>query len=78
MNPVAFFIHITTEATMNVSIMRAAGFGAEVDAVLKGRCPFCNVSVKREDLRDDLSRLEHNISGLCQMCQDDMFGKESP
>ena len=28
-----------------------------------------------EDFRDNLSRKEYSISGLCQDCQDEFFGK---
>jgi len=37
------------------------------------RCPFCNVEVNVANLRDELSRREFKISGLCQRCQDDVF-----
>jgi hypothetical protein len=49
------------------------GFGKEMDMVEKGVCPFCKKPVNQEDFRDELSRKEHRISGLCQKCQDDMF-----
>jgi len=38
-------------------------------------CVFCHNKINMEDFRDDLSRKEYNISGLCQKCQDDTFGK---
>jgi len=37
-------------------------------------CVFCHKPIKMEDFRDDLSRKEYGISGLCQKCQDDTFG----
>jgi len=37
------------------------------------RCPFCNVEVDIDRLRDGVSRKEFRISGLCQGCQDDIF-----
>ncbi len=37
-------------------------------------CVFCHNVVRMEDFRDDLSRKEYGISGLCQKCQDDVFG----
>jgi hypothetical protein len=58
---------------MNPDIMRAAGFGAEVDMVRRGLCPFCSKPVKESDFRDELSRAEFAISGLCQKCQDEVF-----
>ena len=39
----------------------------------KGICPFCTREVKEEDLKNELSKKEYNISGLCQRCQDDFF-----
>jgi len=59
---------------MNKKIMEAAGLGDMVKAVEKGLCPFCRNPVNFEDFRDDLSRREFKISGLCQKCQDEFFG----
>lgn len=58
---------------MNDEIMRQAGFGEEVRKTKLGMCPFCSKPVNMEDFRDDLSRKEFTISGLCQQCQDDFF-----
>jgi len=41
-----------------------------------GRCPFCKKPVERMIFRDDLSRKEFEISGICQECQDNTFGME--
>ena len=41
----------------------------------EGLCPFCGREVNMDDFRDDLSRHEFELSGLCQMCQD-YFVKE--
>ncbi len=60
---------------MNEDIMRKFGFGTEVEDVSRGVCPFCKKQVKAEDFRDPLSVKEYNISGLCQFCQDDFFGR---
>lgn len=59
---------------MNKKIMEAAGLGDMVKAVEEGLCPFCRNPVNFEDFRDDLSRREFKISGLCQKCQDEFFG----
>ncbi len=32
---------------------------------------------KAKDFRDDLSRKEYTISGMCQACQDSVFGGPS-
>lgn len=36
-----------------------------------GRCPICTKPVG--NFRDDLSRREYEISGMCQDCQDEVF-----
>ena len=42
---------------------------------IKGRkCVFCSVSVDAKDFRDEISKEEYAISGLCQNCQDNTFG----
>ena len=56
---------------MNEAIMKMAGFGKEVEEVKKGLCPFCHTEVG--EFRDELSRKEYTISGLCQKCQDETF-----
>ena len=56
-------------------ILRNAGFAKQVDMIDVGLCPLCDKVVKDEDFRDALSRKEHSISGMCQMCQDSVFGK---
>lgn len=61
---------------MNRNIMIAMGFGEHVHAVDEGLCPFCKKPIIKEDFRDALSLREFEISGLCQSCQDDFFGKK--
>lgn len=61
------------EIEMNKDIMRACGFEKEVERVEKGLCPFCNSTLG--EFRDALSAREAQISGLCQKCQDEMFGE---
>jgi len=39
-----------------------------------GSCPTCGK--KADEFRDDLSRKEFLISGMCQDCQDSVFGGE--
>ena len=41
-------------------------------ALEKGYCPLCKQMIG--DFRDELSEREYNISGMCQSCQDDVFG----
>ena len=61
---------------MNPELMKAAGFGKEVDAYQKKQCPFCNIHVKHESFRNPKSIREFEISGLCQECQDATFGRD--
>jgi hypothetical protein len=59
---------------MNKRILQLAGFGEEVKAVERGDCPLCKRKVNKDEFRDELSRKEFEISGLCQLCQDEIFG----
>lgn len=60
---------------MNKKLMKLLGFGKEVEAVEQGRCPFCGKPIDPDEFRDKESWIEYNISGLCQECQDEMFGR---
>ena len=51
----------------------AAGFTKEVNRVEMGLCPFCGMPIKMEDFKDEISRRESRISGMCQKCQDSIF-----
>lgn len=53
--------------------MKAMGFGEQVKAVEAGKCPFCRKDVSPDEFRDELSKKEFKISGLCQKCMDKMF-----
>lgn len=48
-------------------------FPEKLKLVKEGKCPFCKTVVNDEDFRDELSRREFKISGLCQKCQDSVF-----
>ena len=60
---------------MNPAIMRTMGFHKEVEAILSGKCPFCGKEIKHDEFRAEINEREYKISGLCQSCQDEMFGK---
>jgi hypothetical protein len=45
-------------------------------AIAGGGCVKCGDIVFSTDFRDELSRKEYGISGLCQCCQDGIFGTE--
>lgn len=38
-------------------------------------CVCCHNKTEDGDFKDDISRKEYDISGLCQKCQDDTFGR---
>jgi len=60
---------------MNKEILKKVGFAKEVDAVKHNICPFCGKKIDvTKEFRDSLSRREYAISGLCQDCQDKVFG----
>lgn len=48
-------------------------FPAEAARKARGQCPGCGVEVDAGGLKDELSRREFRISGLCQACQDSFF-----
>jgi Zn-dependent M32 family carboxypeptidase len=56
------------------NVLKTFGFDTEVERVETKRCPFCGMPVNDEDFRDELSRKEARISGICQLCQDEVFG----
>lgn len=58
---------------MNEKLMKAAGFEKEVARVKGGHCPFCDKKIDPKEFKDDISKKEFEISGLCQECQDRMF-----
>ena len=61
---------------MNEEIMRKAGFGKEVDRVKEGKCPSCGKKIDATiEFRNEVSVREYVISGMCQECQDEVFGK---
>ena len=40
------------------------------------KCPLCESKINVNDFRNELSVKEFTISGMCQKCQDDIFGKD--
>ena len=59
---------------MNREIMEAMGFKEEMDNVDNNICPFCKGFVDESKFKDEISKKEFKISGLCQKCQDKTFG----
>jgi hypothetical protein len=52
---------------------RTLGFELERERMKNGLCPFCGVRISETSYRDELSKKEAQISGLCQRCQDEIF-----
>ena len=49
-------------------------FPVEEERKAEGRCPFCDKKIDVEnEFRDEISKREFGISGMCQSCQDDFF-----
>ena len=59
---------------MNAEIMKALGLGGYVKDVESGKCPSCNMPIALTSFRNAISLKEFRISGLCQECQDKVFG----
>jgi len=49
-----------------------AVFPGTMKAIEEHKCPMCRNPVG--EFRDSLSRKEYEISGMCQKCQDGVFG----
>ena len=51
-------------------------FPEKVDRILNGLCVTCEDEISLQALTqmDDISRKEYSISGMCQVCQDSVFG----
>ena len=59
---------------MNRDIMIQAGLSQAVERVEAGVCATCAGEVG--PFRDDLSCKEYRIGGMCQTCQNKVFGME--
>ncbi len=59
---------------MNEKILKQLGFTKELNRISCGHCPICNNKIFKDEFRDLLSIKEFEISGLCQKCQDKIFG----
>jgi hypothetical protein len=59
---------------MNEKIMEALGMKDMVDEYRNGICPMCKKNIDINLFTDELSKREYKISGLCQECQDIIFG----
>ena len=56
--------------------MKKMGFAKEVEAIEHGFCGMCKKPIVQKEFRNPISIKEFKISGMCQKCQDDFFGKD--
>lgn len=61
---------------MNRDIMKALGFDKEVERFEVNECIRCKDIINFSSFRNEISKKECQISGLCQKCQDEIFGKD--
>lgn len=47
-----------------------------IKSITEKTCPFCSKTITLDSFRDELSLKEFHISGLCQGCQDKVFGTD--
>ncbi len=60
---------------MNKELMRAM-FPKQISNIEQCKCATCGKDMLHLDnFRDDISRKEFKISGMCQECQDKTFGE---
>ena len=50
-----------------------AFFPEAADRILQNGCVTCPNDIHDKDFKDELSRKEYGISGMCQTCQDSVF-----
>ena len=65
-----------TNKSNPIESMLSSIFGVDrVKTISEGHCVSCDTeNIIATSFTDDLSRKEYAISGLCQSCQDDVFG----
>ena len=49
-------------------------FTEEAETISYSKCPLCKEDINESLFKDSLSRKEFGISGMCQKCQDKIFG----
>ena len=59
---------------LNKPMFTSGFWPGAADLVKSGRCTDCATEIKEDNFRDELSKKEYSISGLCQKCQDEVFG----
>jgi len=69
-----------TNKSNAINSMLSSVFGVDrVQTITEAFCVSCDSENNNAaSFRDDLSRKEYAISGMCQSCQDDIFGVGEP
>ena len=55
-------------------------FQINMDAAIRaaeGQCITCGEDIVEDSFKDDLSKDEYSISGMCQLCQDGIFDEDN-
>lgn len=60
---------------MNIDIIEKL-FPKEAGKLKHRKCPTCGADMRNPVFKDKLSEKEFFISGMCQKCQDEVFGGE--
>ena len=63
-----------TKPDLNKPVFKMKEFAEEKHMVEEDVCVFCKTHIKEDDFKDELSKREYSISGMCQTCQDRLFG----
>ena len=45
------------------------------ELIENNKCPICGTLIKEKEFKNEISKKEYSISGQCQMCQDEVFGR---
>lgn len=59
-----------------VKLMIESSFPGTAAYIAEHKCPLCKKDIVEVEFVDALSVREYEISGLCQKCQDKVFGEE--
>lgn len=57
-------------------LIKKIGMVEQINNVNEELCATCGKDMKKETFRNRLSIKEYSISGMCQSCQDEVFGKD--